>query len=570
MRRRIDWQEVRRRTLTGAMIVTLVALAVVAVYIFLGYRAASEELVIERDRQLTYLSAARLRNELTKFADELHAVARRQQISGGDLESQRQALREARNRLVIFDGGVVLLDNRGRVRVTEPARPELTAQDWSDRDFFYKLLEPSSVFLSDIVVDRRDGSLSVVMSVPVVGEYNEMVGVLVGMFRLGAPTTSAFYASIVRLRLGQSGTTYVADGNGRVLYDSGYSEIGEFLSIPGLPDSALRGDVGAVRTRDAGGNQVVAAFAPVPGSQWVLITEDDWGALFGPVRQYARLLALVLGLGMILPTLGVTMLIRQRHMAALDMEKNAHESRVASLIQQRLLPDQVPALPGWNLATHYQPGDAGGRDFYDVSFRPDGCLVLTLASVDDRGLTAAYIISSARAILRGTALRQMPPGEALECSNTLICSDIAAPNTVACLYAVLEPTSGRIEFASAGHPPFYLTNGEQAPISGETGASLGLALDSRYGHDGVTIRPGEVVVFCSDGLLTARNAREEMFGTARLESVMTGHTGDAWDLLAALLAALREFTGKERTTVDDMTLLVLQRAVSGSVAAAAL
>jgi serine phosphatase RsbU (regulator of sigma subunit) len=527
-------------------------------------------LVIERDRQLTYLSAARLRNELTKFSDELHAVARRQEISGGDLESQRQALRDARNRLVIFDGGVVLLDNRGRVRASEPARPELIAQDWSDRDFFYRLLEPSSVFLSDIVEDRRDGSLSVVMSVPVVGENNEMVGVLVGMFRLGAPTTSAFYASIVRLRLGQSGTTYVVDGNGRVLYDSSYSEIGEPLSIPDLPVSALRGEVGAVRTRDVEGNEVVAAFAPVPGSQWVLITEDDWDTLFGSVRQYARLLALVLGLGMILPTLGVTMLIRQRHMAALDMEKNAHEDRVASLIQQRLLPSQAPVLPGWNLVAHYQPGAAGGRDFYDFAFRPDGCLVLTLASVDDRGLAAAYVISSARAILRGTALRQMPPGEALECSNTLVCSDIAAPNTVACLYAVLEPSSGRLAYANASHLPFYHGSGEQAPISGEAGAPLGLALDSRYSHDEIAIRPGELLVFCSDGLLTARNAHGEMFGPARLESAMTAHTGDAWDLLAALLASLREFTGKQRTTEDDVTLLVLQRVATGSPAAVGL
>jgi serine phosphatase RsbU (regulator of sigma subunit) len=79
-----------------------------------------------------------------------------------------------------------------------------------------------------------------------------------------------------------------------------------------------------------------------------------------------------------------------------------------------------------------------------------------------------------------------------------------------------------------------------------------------------------LLVFCSDGLLTARNAHGEMFGPARLESAMTAHTGDAWDLLAALLASLREFTGKQRTTEDDVTLLVLQRVATGSPAAVGL
>jgi serine phosphatase RsbU (regulator of sigma subunit) len=560
LRPQIDWRKFYSRLLAAAMILTLAALTVAAVYIFMAYRTTAQDLIIERDRQLTYLSAARLRDEFSKFTDELSNVAHTQPLYGGNIEDQRRSLEEAQNRLVVFDGGVLLLDNFGRVRFTQPLRPDLIDQDWSNQDFFRGLLNPSSTILSDIVEDPVDGSLAVVMSVPITGESGELVGVLAGVFKLGANTTSSFYASVVRLRLGQSGTTYLVDGNGRVLYDSDANPVGRSLDIPGLPPSALRGDVGALRTRDAAGNDVVAAYSPVPGTNWTLITEDDWGLLFGPVQQYGRFLLLVLGLGMSLPALGVAMLVRLQHLTVLEREHRAQEMRVASLIQEMLVPDQLPLLPGWDLAAHYQPGPEGGRDFFDIGFRPDGRLVLAVAEIPDRGIQAAHVISATRAVLRGTAQRSMPPHEALACTNELLCPDTTADTVVDCAYGVLEPASGRFVFGLAGRLAAYHWDGARLAEFTGTAAPLGTALATVYTDTAIDLCRQSVAVMCSDGLIDAHGAQGKKGAAIDFGPILAQQNADARKILGDLRKALADAREGSRLPNDDVSIIVLKRA----------
>jgi hypothetical protein len=133
----------RRRLIPALLVAALILLVVVAAYTYFSYQQATSELVIERDRQLAFLSAARLRDELSKFSNELIAVARTPEVSGGDPSEQQRALRRAQNRLVVFDGGVVLLDNFGHVRAFEPDRLEILNEDWADRDYFRRMLASS-------------------------------------------------------------------------------------------------------------------------------------------------------------------------------------------------------------------------------------------------------------------------------------------------------------------------------------------------------------------------------------------------------------------------------------------
>ncbi|MCB0237991.1 MAG: hypothetical protein KDH08_04980, partial [Anaerolineae bacterium] len=83
----------------------------VSLYTYDAYQEATGKLALETNRQLTYVSAARLRNELTRFSEELDNLVRSRQLYGGLTADQEQELRNARHRLTIFDGGVVLLDN---------------------------------------------------------------------------------------------------------------------------------------------------------------------------------------------------------------------------------------------------------------------------------------------------------------------------------------------------------------------------------------------------------------------------------------------------------------------------
>jgi serine phosphatase RsbU (regulator of sigma subunit) len=556
VRRTIDWRRWRRRLIAGTMVVTLAVLAGVAVFTYLAYQRAAVALVVERDHQVAYLSAGRLRDELLKFTNELTSLARNPAIYRDTIADQLSALHKASPRLVVFDAGVVLLDRFGRVRATEPERSEILLSDWSDRPFFRELLTSSEVTFSDASPDGPGGRTVVAISVPVLDENGGFVGALVGMFGLGESRSSSFYASIIRLRLGQSGNTYVVDGNDRILYDSGYGRIGEVMDVAQLPGSSLQG--GAGRMRDAAGNDIVAGHAPVPGTRWTLVTEDDWVTVTSSTQRYARILLALLGLGIVLPALGIGLLLREQNAVMLERERTEQEARITNLIQQRLLPKQVPMLPGWGLAVSYQPASTGRGDFHDFLLLPDGRLMIVIGDVTERGLPAANLMAMTRATCRGAARRQLPPCEALEYANALLCSEMAEGQHVACAYGILDPSSGELQLANAGFcKPILNANGSGAQLR-PPGAPLGIALDARYDQDEVILRTGDHILLFSEGLINARNTRGETFGSGRLTTALERQADGAQQVVESLLAALRDFTGRD-TWQSDVTLIMLER-----------
>lgn len=562
MRNAMDWKKWRRRLIVVSIALTLAVLAGAAMFTYLAYQRASTDLVMERDRQVTYLSAGRLRDELLKYADVLTSVSRTPEISHGDTQARRTALAHARFRLAVFDGGVVLLDNFGKVQAAEPERPQILGDDWSGNDFFRELLVSSGPYLSGVVRDGPDGAQVVVFSVPLLGDNDEFLGVLAGMFRLAEPTVSALYASFVRLRIGQSGNTLLVDGNGQVIYDSGYTLVGQIWDLNRFPDFGSQG--GAARLQDADGNDVIAAYATVPGTKWTLITEDDWAMAVRPFRSYGNALIVLLVLGMVLPAAGVLLLLREQNAAIVERERKEQEARASSLIRQRLLPKQVPMLPGWSLAVRYLPAQEAGGDFHDFVLLPDGELMLVVGEVAVSGIHGAQVMSTARATLRGAAKRMLAPAEALEYSNGLLCPEVGNGATVSCMVAVLDPDDGRLSYANAGYTtPFHRRNGGSDELHAP-GPPLAEALDTRYEQWQVTIGPGEFLLLFSDGLAAARSPQGETFGSHRLQQILAGQDGDAQSVVEAVLSDLRQFTGKRWTPQDDLTVLVLERDHDGS------
>jgi serine phosphatase RsbU (regulator of sigma subunit) len=562
VRSEINWKKWRRRLIAGSMVFTLAILAGVAVFTYLAYQRASTDLVMERDRQVTYLSAGRLKDEMSKYAEVLTSLTRTPEIHDGDTGTRRAALSHAKFRLAVFDGGVILLDNFGKVQAAEPERPEILGNDWSGSEFFRELLVSSGPYFSGAVRNGPDGTPVVVVSVPILGDNDQFLGVLAGMFRLGESTVSAFYASLVRLRIGQSGNTLLVDGNGQVLYDSGYTLVGQSWDLGRFPDFGQQG--GAARLQDADGNDVIAAYATVPGAKWTLITEDDWAIAVRPFRSYGNALIVLLALGMVLPAAGVMLLLREQNAAMVEREHKEQESRVSSMIRQRLLPRQVPMLPGWSLAVHYQPAQEASGDFHDFVLLPDGRLMLVMGDVAVSGIAGAHVMSTARATFRGAAKRMLAPAEALEYSNGLLCPEVGDGSTVSCLYAVLDPADGRLSYANAGFiAPFYRRNGGPDELHAP-GPPLASTLDTRYEQWQVTIGPGEFLLLFSDGLAEARGPQGDAFGTARLQAILERQEGDAPSVLEAVLSELKEFTGKRWTQQDDLTMLVLERSPNGS------
>ena len=547
------------RVFAWALVLALIPLAAAAVILYRSYQRAASEIIIERDLQVAYLSAARLREELLGFADVLSAVARTPRIYGKNAADQREALQAAANRFAVFDAGVVLLDNFGKVRATVPERPPMLREDWSDRPFFRQLLASSRFAFSDGMQDPASNTTTVAVAVPVQGEEGEFVGALAGMFNLGTSRASSLYASIVRLRLGQSGTTYLVDGSGRILYDSDFTQIGVNFDASGLFSGGLPKVGRAERSRDAAGNDVVAAYAPVPGTGWTLVTEDDWETVTAGIRPYSNALLGVLIIGVVLPLVGSALLLRRQGRDTADQEQMYQATQMSHLVHRTLIPAHVPMLPGWRVTVHYQPAGAGGGDFYDYLILSDGRLMLMVGNVGENTLTGALLTATTRAGLRAAAHQALSPSLAVARCNELLCPEVEAGKSVAAVYSLLHPDEGRLQVASAGHPlPIHSGNGHVGAL-GSSGHALGLAPGAQYEQAELTVHPGECVLFLSNGLVGARNAGGEAFGEERLAAAMEKVTGRGQALVDALLSELRQFVGSEWAQEHDITLVVLER-----------
>ena len=296
----------RTKIIAWSFIPTVIILAAVGLVAYQAYERVVAELVLGRDRELAFLSSAQLKDSLASYSDALVSLARTPELRNNDASVQQTGLREASQRLAYFDGGLLTLDTFGKVVAAEPDRPEIVGQDWSDRDYFRQILYSRKPAFSDILQDGPEGEAVIVFAVPIVGDRDEFLGVLAGMFQLGAPMSSPFYGSIAKLRLGEAGRAYLVDGNGQVIYHSDETLVGQDFSGQPSVQQVLGGNVGAVRTRDLGGLDIVAAYAPVPGTSWGLVIEDNWAMLSASDQKYGRFLLVLLAFGILVPALFVS------------------------------------------------------------------------------------------------------------------------------------------------------------------------------------------------------------------------------------------------------------------------
>lgn len=245
-----------------------------------------------------------------------------------------------------------------------------------------------------------------------------------------------------------------------------------------------------------------------------------------------------------------------------DREREARELSAARVIQQQLLPKEWPSLPGWRIAAHYQPARAVGGDFYDFLELPDGQIALVTGDVTDKGIPAALVMATTHSILRGDAPRVVSPGAVLALANDRLYANIPALMFVTCLYVVLDPVSGRLRYANAGHNLPYLATAAGLRELRATGMPLGAMPDTVYEEFETHLAPGDNLLFHSDGLVEAHNPAGEMFGFPRLRAIVERSSGGE-RLIDACLAELQHFVGREWEQEDDITLVTLQRAPRG-------
>jgi sigma-B regulation protein RsbU (phosphoserine phosphatase) len=226
-------------------------------------------------------------------------------------------------------------------------------------------------------------------------------------------------------------------------------------------------------------------------------------------------------------------------------------------IQQRLLPQQVPQIDGWEIAASWQPATGVGGDCFDAIRFGEARMALSIADVVGKGIPAALLMSNLQAAVRAFASEVTEPQALCHQVNRILCGNIAEGRFISFFYCVLDATAGTLTYTNAGHYlPMVVRVDGSAERLGDGGPVLGVLADADYGQAQVALGPGDRIVLFTDGLTEARNEADEEFGEERLLDAAIRHRAcSAPALQARLTDAVATFTGGR--VQDDATLIVL-------------
>src|SRR5215212_965465 len=237
------------------------------------------------------------------------------------------------------------------------------------------------------------------------------------------------------------------------------------------------------------------------------------------------------------------------------------ELRMARDIQQALLPKDLPQPEGWEIISHYQPAREVGGDFYDFLELPNGRLGIVVGDATGKGVPAALVMASARSMLLALAQAANSPGDVLRRVNDALATDIPPNMFVTCFYCILDPKSGSLRYANAGHDLPYLHRSGDVEELRTRGMPLGLMPGMSYEEKEIVLEPRDSALFYSDGLVEAHNSEGVMFGFPRLQALVAEHA-EGEPLVDFLMEELYSFTGEGWDQEDDITLLTLKRSAT--------
>lgn len=247
------------------------------------------------------------------------------------------------------------------------------------------------------------------------------------------------------------------------------------------------------------------------------------------------------------------------------------ELQVVGAMQRSLLPQELPDIPGFELAAEYRTSARAGGDLYDLFPLPNGCWGLFIADVSGHGVPAAVIMAITHALAHGHPGPASPAGEVLGYLNRKLTTEYTSrtPSFVTAFYAVLDPAARTLRYASAGHPPPRLVrSSSDGPrihaLDGHRGLPLGIIDEEHYHDTLIQLHPGDHVLMYTDGLSEAFNPKNQLFGFDRLDETLRAWSArglnsapQARSTIDAVLEAVATFA-EGRPPNDDQTMLALR------------
>ena len=246
----------------------------------------------------------------------------------------------------------------------------------------------------------------------------------------------------------------------------------------------------------------------------------------------------------------------------IDKERMEEELSIAKSIQQGLLPDPVPEIPGTDLAAKTVSSREVGGDYFDVARTPDGSTIISIADVTGKGVPAALLMANLQSMLHVLLPVEISLQEATERMNSIMYKNTPADKFITFFWAKYNSRKRSLNYVNAGHnAPLLLRKGsDEFEELAEGGLLLG-ALESiiPYKETEIELHPGDLLVCYTDGVSEASpvNREDEEFGEERLQdSILKSRNLSSAEILDAIIADVNTYS--HNNISDDLTLLILK------------
>ena len=291
-------KSLRAKVLVSALIPITLALVVVAIIALFAYERAARDVVLQRDAELANVSAARLAEGLSRLSLPLQTIANAEDVQSLEAARLKRALEREQNQLFVFNAGVVVYNDQGMAVWSDPFAFRRRGMRFPVPSEFDNVLTTLMPSFSNVFRDEISGEDVVLLTVPIVARGPEFKGVVAGMSTLNSLLLNATYSEVLEIIAGSERFAYLVDGNGQVIFHSDRSRLGMDLSAIVPVKRVTESEIGAVVAEGPEGETVISAFAPVPDTDWAVITQEKWQSVVGPIRGFSRvLLGLLVGGG---------------------------------------------------------------------------------------------------------------------------------------------------------------------------------------------------------------------------------------------------------------------------------
>jgi sigma-B regulation protein RsbU (phosphoserine phosphatase) len=247
----------------------------------------------------------------------------------------------------------------------------------------------------------------------------------------------------------------------------------------------------------------------------------------------------------------------------LEEEKNLmrmrEELRISGQIQQKLLPEKLPDIPGYQIAAVNIPATEVGGDYYDVIPLSEHKFAFCFGDVSGKGIPAGLLMSNLQATIRTLMLSREDPALIIKRANRLIHATTSSEKYITFFLGILDTDEHSITYCNAGHDqPLHIQELKTEQLL-PGGIPLGFLSDFDYAASCTTLAVNDIIVIYTDGVTEAMNCQEEEFGLENVLNICNENkTAGASELLKILLEAINKYT-RGAPQMDDITLVILKK-----------